>query len=287
MVLTNKETIEGVWRRAATYAARVASLLCLLAATAFAQTPAASPNGVDTIPPPPQAVEKILVGGQPPLTPGSKAVKVVVSVGVPEVVARSSVSWGYHDAEGRFNLGGTQDFDYRGGTLFGEIPADFSPQTIEIKAVIDYTNPEVGDVAYKLNELVTDAGVLVLLNTTANKCHTFITLLADKKLKLRKENELVLAWRYASADPGQPPVRHEGAIHLSYSDLKALRGGALQKQFDLPVRSQDDGRLVWTLEGRVGKDAVNVRGSFTPATPRLEIKLERHGTVTHSVTAVP
>lgn len=285
--MKNKETVEGIRRHAATHAACISFLLCLLAATASAQTHAASSNGVDKIPPPPHSVEKILIEGQPPLTPGSKAVKIVVSVGVPEVVARSSVSWGYHDGEGKFKLGGTQDFDYRGGTLFGEIPADYSPKTIEIKAAIDYTNPEVGDVAYRRDEPVTDAGVMVLFNTTAIKCETVITLLADKKLKLRKDNDLLLTWRYESADPSQPQVKHGGSISFSYSDLKAVRGGLIQKQFDLPVRSQDDGRLFWSLEGRVGKGAVNVRGSFTPATPRLEINIDRHGKVTDSVTTIP
>jgi len=49
---------------------------------------------------------------------------------------------GYHDDEGRFKLGGTKEFDYRGVTLSGEILADFSPKTVEIKAVIDFANPE-------------------------------------------------------------------------------------------------------------------------------------------------
>lgn len=213
-------------RHTAAYAARMAYLICLLAATASGQTSAASSNGADKIPPPLHSVEKILGDEQQPLTPGSKAIKVVVSLGSSKVVARSSVSWGYHDDQGRFKLSGTKEFDYGGGTLSREIPSDFSTKTVEVKAVIDFTNPEVSDLASKLDEPVTDAGVLISINATAIRCQTFITLLADKKLELRKENYLLLVWQYESADPRQPSVRHSGVIRLSYADLKALRGGS-------------------------------------------------------------
>lgn len=211
------------------------------------------------------------------LSPGARPVVLQVSKATPQLVARSVVTWGYNDTAGRFITAGSGTFDHRGGVLTGEIKADTPVDAVQMVLAVDYANPQLSDLTWRLQEPVTSAGVNHIFDVTSARLHTLV-LLDIPLCGIDEQDYLFFAWRFQSG--GASSYLHSGVLRLQYADLQRARGLLIRRQFDLPLRQHGEGQLQWSITGTLRKHPVRrAEGSFSSNTASLRLSFSDEGSV--------
>ena len=199
------------------------------------------------------------------LSPGAKPVTVLVTYASAETVIKSTVSWGYLDAAGKYKLGGTKDFDHAGGVLHGEIPHDYFPDEIEVRSVVDYAQPHSSDVEYLIHPKVSTSGAVAVISTASGIIK--INFLFTCKAPIHSGDFLSLSYQYTSTDSAQPPLQHSGEIWFCTKDLTISRSSYIARRLELPLRNTHDGDVAWKLAGRIAGKSVKLEGTTKPWEP--------------------
>lgn len=183
-----------------------------------------------------------------PLQPGERPIVVVVTLAPREMVARTTVTWGYRDAAETFVQGGRDVFDYRGGVVFGVIPNGVEVNSVEIHARVDYVPAEVLDLDYILQPQVSDSGINAVVQTTANTAKQ--RLIFRSLGAVRADDYIVASFRSRSFDVLSPHEQRGSAL-LSATELLPAVSTIVQKVAEFPYRPGDRNNVDWVIHGRL------------------------------------
>jgi hypothetical protein len=182
-----------------------------------------------------------------PLQPGERPLLIHVTLAPKELVARTSFTWGYNDVAGQFVEGGRGVVDYRGGVAFAAIPPSVNVEAVEIRACVDYVQPQHVDLQYVLRPTVGASGVAAVLPTTSNVQRQRLLLRSLRTIYSGDYLSASFQTRSATGDA----MRQHGSTLLRANDLAGARFGLVERIAEFPVRPEDRGPTDWVLHGRL------------------------------------
>jgi hypothetical protein len=215
----------------------------------------------------PEPVKELQVNNQ---LAGERPVIIQVGFAPPNLIVRSSVSWGYLDKDGNFVSSGIGVLDHKGGVVTGVISSVASPKEILVKVIADYLNPSVQDEEKVYTVPVEVNGAHLLIDLTSNKTNNSIILKMD--CELTTEDYLVLSWNKPSSGYTK---QQQGVDWLFWPTLIKSKKGLIVRNISIPrIEGNEDSKIDWILSGILSKKKIVVNGSVPTVNHTMMLRID-------------
>jgi hypothetical protein len=207
---------------------------------------------------------------------GERPVIILVGFAPQQLVAKSTTTWGYTDADGQFVAAGVGILDHEGGVITGAIPGFSGPEEVVAKVSVDYVNPALQDDEVVIEIPVEAFGAHAVVDLTSGVVSNRILLRVEGAVTT--DDYLVFSWSVRTESGAQ---RQGGAEWFLWPALVKAKRSVVVREMAVPhmktmpdTNQEMDNAVLWTLSGVIAGTKMMESGTLAIEQDAMLIRID-------------